>query len=480
MGLASVRLAGSRRTASTSVVAVLAASLITTAGHTATRRAPVEPAERGDVRPNIVLIVTDDQRRETLRRMPAVQRLLVDRGTRLSHAMVPTALCCPSRASILTGRFAHTTGVFSNGDIGGTRWGGWQRFYSTGAERRSVAVTLQDAGYRTGLVGKYLNRFGRSERVVGPGYVPPGWDVFAALMTVNEAGYFGYRLSDGSADDSLSPRYSTDELADRAVGFIRNTPDDRPLFLYFAPYAPHKPFLPAPRHLGALDGVLRPYVPATLRQPRRTLPRWLRDRRPVDQATVDSIRQRQLESLLAVDEAVEAIHSALRETGRVRDTLFVFTSDNGYLWGEHRITGKDVPYAAATRVPMVLRWDGRVPAGAVSRRLALNVDIAATLAHAAGVPMRTEGLSMLGERRRTGFVLEAMRGYRRRPAYCGWRTRHRMFVRWATGEEELYDYRRDAAERRNLAARPAWGGVRDAMRERATAACTPRPPGFRW
>jgi arylsulfatase A-like enzyme len=129
---------------------------------------------------------------------------------------------------------------------------------------------------------------------------------------------------------------------------------------------------------------------------------------------------------------------------------------------------------------MVVRWDGMVPAGVTDGRIVLNVDVARTVAEAAGVPMRTDGLDILGGHQRKGFVLEAMNGYHDRPAYCGWRTKHRMYVRWATGEQELFDYRSDPNERRNLAGKQRWHAVLKKMKAKARAACSPVPPNFRW
>lgn len=462
------------------VAAAVSSSLSATAAVTAEPGAPIEPVPVVDSRPNIVVVLTDDQRRDTLRYMPTVQRLLVDQGTRYTRAMVPTSLCCPSRATILTGRYAHTSRVFGNGDVGGKRYGGWWRFYRTGSEDRTMAVALQRGGYRTGMFGKYLNYFGKwSQREFGAGYRPPGWDEFAVLMS-SHGSYYDYRLSDGTSYGSAPEDYSTDVFADRASRFVRATPPTQPLFLFVAPFGPHAPYAPAPRHLNSMTGLLPAYTAPTLRQRLRTMPRWMRERRHFSQAEVDLVRQRQQEALLSVDEAVGSIHEALAETGRERNTLFVFTSDNGYFWGEHRIVGKDAPYKDSTSVPMVMRWDGRVAAGATSKRIVLNVDLAETITNAAGVPMRTDGLDMRGPEKRDGFVLEAMNGYNDRPAYCGWRSRQRMFVRWATGEEELFDYRSDPDEERNLAGRPSWSEVRDRMRAKAAEACVPKPPNFRW
>jgi arylsulfatase A-like enzyme len=438
------------------------------------------PSRDDRQRPNIVLIVTDDQRPETMRFMPALQRLLVERGTRYRKAMVPTSLCCPSRATILTGRYAHTTRMFGNGDVGGARWGGWRRFHDVGAETRTLGTALQSAGYRTAMVGKYLNYFGKhSEALYGLGYTPPGWDHFVTFLSKHGA-YYDYRLNDGSHRSVFAGDYSTDVFAEGAVRFVEETPQSQPLFLMFNPYGPHKPYTPAPRHLGALDGVLPPYVPETLDQQPRTMPRWMRHREHAQQWQVDSIRKLQHEAMLSVDEALAGIVGALERTGRDRDTLFIFTSDNGYFWGEHRIIGKDAPYRRATEVPMVVRWDGHVPAGAVSDRMVLNVDLAETISRAAGFNMATDGIDMFGPTRRRGFVLEAMFGYHQRPSYCGWRTKHRMYVRWATGEQELFDYRLDPHEKRNLAGKPAWRPVLKKMRANAKEHCRPQPPRFDW
>jgi arylsulfatase A-like enzyme len=472
-----------RRAVLAAVVTALTASLLV--GGSAGVATPAEPApsttppERRaalpDPRPNVVVILTDDQRRDTLSHMPQVQRLLVQQGMTYRQAMVPTSLCCPSRSTILTGLYAHSSRVYGNGDVGGARLGGWRRFHRTGMEKRTMGVAFRRAGYRTAMIGKYLNYFGKAK----PGYVPPGWDRFSTLLSKHGA-YYAYWLNDGTYHGITPQDYSTDVFAHQAAEFVRSTPAEQPLFLFFSPYGPHAPYKPAPRHDGALEGKLSRYVAPTLKQKLRTMPKWMRERVHVTQTEVDYTRQKQLESLLSVDDAVASVHQALSETGRADNTLFVFLSDNGYFWGEHRIIGKDAPYQDATRIPMVVRWDGHVPAGVTSGRIVLNVDVARTVTDAAGVSMRTDGLDMLGRKKRKGFVLEAMNGYHERPAYCGWRTKHRMYVRWATGEQELFDYRSDPNERRNLAHRRKWADVRKKMRAKARQHCTPEPPHYDW
>lgn len=457
-----------------------------------TRSPAVAPvAQSRDERPDIVLVVTDDQRAETLRSMPKVQRLLVSKGTKFSHAMVPTALCCPSRSSILTGLFSHRTRVYGNGRIGGDANGGWAKFRARGLEKRTIATALQAAGYRTGLFGKYLNEFGNE---APKGYRPPGWDSFLAFQSPNAA-YYQYRLTDGTWHGAGADDYSTDVLAGRAVDFVRTTPRKQPLLLLYTPYGPHRPYASAPRHAGrtvtpARTYSSRPSLADVLPGTRTDLspmpprlpgaPAWTVSRHLVAQDEIGIVPEAQTRALLAVDDAVADLVRTLRETGRLRNTLFVFMSDNGYLWGEHGMVGKDAPYAPATRVPMVIRWDRRVPAGVVDDRLALNVDLAPTFARVARARMSTEGQDLLSPTKRDGFVLEGMQGIWNRPPYCGWRTKDWMYVHYSDGSEELYDYRTDPGEMHNLAGMTATAGIQAQLRAQAVQACRPVPPGFHW
>ncbi len=434
-----------------------------------------ETLGQDDDPPDVVVILTDDQPARTLAGMPQVQRLLVDRGTTFGNAMVPTSLCCPSRASLLTGRFAHDTGVWSNS----RPTGGWWRFHEDGNEDRTLATALAARGYRTGLVGKYFNSFANWSP---EGYTPPGWDSFTAFRTTHRSGaYYDYRLSDGSEHGSDPADYSTEVLAQRAVQFLDSTPADQRLFLYFAPYAPHAPYLPAPRHRDTLRGDLVPYSSAALTEDVSDKPAWVRALDPVPPWRVRHVQRGQQEALLAVDEAVGGIVDSLERSGRLDNTLIVFMSDNGMLWGEHRILFKSVPYDSATRVPMVVRWDGHVAAQGVDDRLALNVDVTATIDAVTGAGMDTAGASVLGEELRGGFVLEAPPEPRLdRPAYCGWRGQRWTFVHYATGEEELYDEAADPDELTNLATVPGYRAELDDLRATARSACDPTPPEFAW
>jgi arylsulfatase A-like enzyme len=211
-------------------------------------------------------------------------------------------------------------------------------------------------------------------------------------------------------------------------------------------------------------------------------PAWVRQNAaPVALADVDTTQVRQQESLMSVDEAVSRLVGALRDTGRMRNTLFVYTSDNGLLLGDHRLLTKGAPYAPALAVPLLVRWDGQVRAGHVDRRLALNLDITRTITSATPASLPTDGLSLLGARRRDGFLLEGARGpLLGRPAFCGWRTAAWTYVRWATGEEELYSDKLDPDQVRNLARDDAQRTVLTALRERTRRHCVPEPPRFDW
>jgi arylsulfatase A-like enzyme len=429
-------------------------------------------------RPDIIVIVTDDQRAGTLRWMPHVWKRVVQKGRRYPNAMVPTSVCCPSRASLLTGLYAHSTKVWRNVP-------GWRAFRDAGMEQRTVAVWLQRAGYRTGLVGKYLNAFRGSSN-------PPGWSIWHSFIGTNGS-YYDYELLNARGSltsyGSAPSDYSTDVLRRYAVGFLRSTPQDRPLFLYFAPFAPHGPSKPAPRD-ASLPTPLHPFSRPNFNEADvRDKPRWIRTLSLADRSSVDAHRESQYRSLRAVDRAVQAIIEEQKARSRLRNTLIVVMSDNGEMWGEHRIHGKFVPYDSATRVPLAIRWTKRIWAGGTDRRIALNLDIPVTIAAAAHASTdRVEGRDLRSRARRRGFVLEAAASHSpgadgtnvTRPAYCGWRTIRFLFVRYANGRNEMYDYARDPFELTDRHKARSLADVRRRLRQRTRLACVPPPPGYDW
>src|SRR5215203_4172325 len=393
-----------------------------------------------DQTPDVVLIVTDDQRPDTVQHMPAVQRHIRDKGTRFSRTVAPTPTCCPSRSSLLTGLLSRRTGVYGNSHPNG----GWRTFFDKGNEDRTLATALQARGYRTGLVGKYLNGFAQNELGGKGGHRPPGWDVFLTFVQQTGA-YYDYALTDGTEFGSEPADYSTDVLAARAARFVRRTPEGQPLFLIFTPFAPHKPYRPAPRHRRDFADKLPSYRPASVTENVADKPPFLRDRPRVKQSVIDHVRTRQQEQLSSVDDAVGEIVSALRDSGRLHNTLLIYMSDNGLMVGDHHMMGKALPYRFATDVPLVMRWDGKVDAGHTDRRLAAIVDVTATITEATGATLPHDGLSLVGTERRSEILLEGrtwqrLDGALPHPAYCGLRTERYLFARYADGFEELYDY----------------------------------------
>jgi N-acetylglucosamine-6-sulfatase len=414
--------------------------------------------------------------------MPTVTSELMGKGVTFDSSFVVNPVCCPSRASILTGKWSHTHGVWG---IAGPH-GGFHRF----ADASTLATWLDAAGYRTALFGKYLNGY------QSPEYVPPGWDEWFAF-TVNPNAYFEYGVTarrgvsqGGTANlwfGSDSQDYATDVLAEQAVRFIRNSGRE-PFFLHFSPKAPHlggpmQYVTPAPRHVGSLDG-LEPWRPPSLNEHDVSdKPEYVRLHAKIPQDELDLSRQRQLESLLAVDEAIASMLAALQETGKLSDTLIVLTSDNGFGWGEHRRRHKIVPYEESIRVPLVIRYDRLGLKAHVERRLALNLDIAPTVAAATGTTASgTEGRNLLplmagGSSWRPSFLFEAyMQGWRI-PAYCAFRGERWKYVQYATGEEEVYDLASDPYELQSLhrtIQRPSLMAYRQRVQR---SAC--RPPGYR-
>lgn len=252
----------------------------------------------------------------------------------------------------------------------------------SGGEASNLATWLDAAGYQTGLIGKYLNGYESAPA----DHIPPGWDHWLAFK---HPGYFEYDLvrTDGSTEHrgSADADYSTDVIADGADAFIRKTDPAVPLFAYITPNAVHGPHTPAPRDGGSC-ATIRDYRPPSFNVLPRNAPRWLRypALTKAQVTTIDLRRRRACEALGAIDDLIRKVNGALVDTGRLSNTLIIFASDNGFLWGEHRAVGEWHAYNAATRIPMVVRMDGVLPAGEIDERLALNVDIASTIEDVTG------------------------------------------------------------------------------------------------
>jgi arylsulfatase A-like enzyme len=388
--------------------------------------------------------------------MPNVQRQLVDQGVTLTNSLVDFPLCSPYRASLLSGLAAHNHGIKHNfAPTGGST--AFQPF-----ESDTIAVWLKAAGYRTALLGKYINQYASAQ-------VPPGWDEWFALM---HYGYFDYDLNDNGKIvhfDEDESDYSTDAIARRVKAFLRDTP--QPFFMVVAPFAPHwadsksKLAIPAPRHASA-------FAPAAPRgrsfnAPNTSgKPAWVQgipSLSVVAQQRIDDAYKQAARSLLAVDELLGEIVASLGE--RLDDTYICFTSDNGYFYGEHRISlTKIIPYDAALKVPLVCRGPG-IPAGETRDQLVNNLDLVATIVDWAGAP---SGATLDGQSLapllhnaaapwRTALFFSADRdGLPAQKSATGVRTPARAYIRWGNGFEELYDLRADPDETENKAKDPAY------------------------
>ena len=468
-----------------------AAFLVLAAGWALTRAGksilPSHTAESGPP-PNIVLLLTDDQRWDQLQHMPIVRSELGSKGVSFANAFVSNPLCCPARATILTGLSSGHNGVWSNNRVDA---GGFKAFRDLGAEDRTIATVLHDSGYYTGLVGKYMNGYAAEEAA----WVPPGWNFWRAMTRPS---YYGPSFSvQGKSVTFRRRRYQTDVLGQQALRFIESAPSTQPLFLFWAPHAPHRPADPAPGDEGTLAQSLPLWRPASYNEADVSGKPWfIQAVPPWDEsksAYWDAVQVAMHESLLSVDRWIGRILSALEAAGRLHNTLLVFTSDNGFLLGEHRWQGKLVPYEESIRVPWIVRWDSaNFPSvGGTDAHLIVDTDVAPTFAKVAGVSMEpTDGLDFVallqGEVAswRSDFLIEhggevgdnGAEGL----AYCGVRTETSKYVQYWNGFEELYQLSSDPNELENLASDPNHQGLLGRLRERARSLCDPPPPGFTW
>src|SRR5215217_7712697 len=290
--------------------------------------------------PNIVFILTDDMRKDDMMYMPKTQSLLREQGMGFRNAFVSNAICCPSRATIMRGQYSHNTGVWSNSstDSPSTTIGGWQAYQENGNEADTVATRMQDAGYRTGFFGKYLNGYTDTT------FIPRGWDRWFAPFSSGDLHYFDYDVNDqgtirhfGSKDSD----YKTDVLSRKTNRFISSSVSEgKPFFAYVAPTAPHDPSTPAPRYAHAFDGVGGPRSPSFDEADVSDKPSWIRQLSSLtsDQvAATDKRHEKRIESLQAVDDLVEGVVNTLDDANVMDDTYIFYTSDNGFHHGEHRV-----------------------------------------------------------------------------------------------------------------------------------------------
>ena len=448
-------------------------------------------------RPNVILILTDDLDAGSISHMPNLRSLLIERGTTFENAFVTDSLCCPSRATILRGQYAHNHEILSNE----SPHGGFEKFRALGHEDSTVATWLQSGDYRTVLFGKYMNGYDTT-------YVPPGWDEWYAVS----GNYTSTQLNENGRIVDYDPgQYHLDDvLAEKATNFVRdptgNVPSfllpDRPFFMWLGTTAPHQPAEPAPRYEDALAGASLPKPPSFDEEDVSDKPAWIRDNPPLSQEQISYMQdlyRKRLQSMLAVDDMIGQIVDALKETGELDNTYIFFTSDNGFHMSQHRLSvGKWTAYEEDIRVPLIVRGPG-VPEDQKLGHLVLNNDLAPTFADLGGasVPSFVDGRSLRPlltdaptppDDWRQAFLVEAMaeatgtpsladdntprlltgdpwpyEDSRRsslldrpsledagRPGLEAVRTEDRLYLEYETGESELYNLRKDPYQLNNV------------------------------
>jgi arylsulfatase A-like enzyme len=428
-------------------------------GGTATRVAVSRRDEEGreaPARPNILLVLTDDQRADQLAGMPAVTTWFERGGTRFSRAFAQNPLCCPSRASLLTGQAAHNHGVNDNTEESVAKLN----------LDAALPVSLRLAGYRTAYLGKLFNGWTL-------GVPPPGFDHWSVMKA-------GYTDADFDVDGTVGPvpGHSSSVIAEHATRLLGEweAGDEQPWFLVVAPFAPHWPYEPLP------GDEAEPVPPFPRRAPIQRgdpegLPPVVRDHHS-DPARVRPVWDAQARSLLSVDRLVGALAARIASLGE-DDTLAFYVSDNGYLLGEQGIVeDKRMPYDMSVRVPLLVRWPRRVAADDVDARLALQLDIPATIYDVTGIPpaFPIDGYSLFGSHRRERVQFEHL-GDGEIPPWASVRDDEWQYVEWYDDAgstvvfRELFDLRNDPGQRVNrLAGRPDDDDVSRAARMAETLA----------
>jgi N-acetylglucosamine-6-sulfatase len=449
-------------------------------------------------RPNIVFILTDDLSWNLVTPQFAPHIVgLERRGVTLNHYFVADSLCCPSRSTIFTGLFPHDTKVVTNLPPDG----GFQKFQSRHLDRRTFAVALRRRGYRTSMLGKYLNGYGDPTMTSATAPVPPGWTDWHVS---NSTGYleFNYAMNDngtvhqyggptgGCGATGTPDNYGADVLGSDAGSFI-DSAKGRPFVMEVATFAPHAPYVPAPRNSCDFPGLTEPRDPS-FNTPNTNAPAWLARRGPLGPkqiAGIDNAFRMRAQAVEAVDKLVADVEAELAAKHVLRNTYIVFSSDNGYHLGQHQLTrGKQTAFDTDIRVPLIVVGPG-VPKGKRVSQVAQNVDLYPTFVQLAGarahapidghslVPLLHPGktrppwrtVALVEHHHITGkpgdpdfedrhggnpTTYEAIRiSSRRLPHFRG--PVEAVYVEYkdAAHELEYYDIRRDPFERHNIAHR---------------------------
>ncbi len=442
-------------------------------------------------RPNIVLISADDMRADDIKFMPRTRKLLGQAGVTFTNALSNNPLCCPARATLLTGQYSHNNGIKGNE----YPFGGHKAFWKSGAEHETLPVWLRRTGYNTGFIGKYLNHYGSmdpTEYAEGPRYIPPGWNDWHASVGKVMA-YYCPTLNDDGKLHRYAGKYQTDlytHISKRLIA--KYSRSKKPFFLWESHLSPHLghgpngknycqggPALPTPpakRHEGMFAGMPLPASPASNEADMSDKGVFMRDRPKLDLKHQKLVHEGRLEALQSLDESVADTVLSLKKHGLLGKTMIMFISDNGWLLGEHRAEKKILPYEESLTVPMLIRGPG-LPAGVRRHQPVGLVDITATAVEASGaVPMRyqdgasvpgfLDGVSLTGMARdpkvhaRRVMPIEAgpLSGQKRfnattRPwLYQGVRSQRFSYIGWLMNDstdEEFYNLHKDPFQLRS-------------------------------
>lgn len=433
-----------------------------------------QPPPRSSRRPNIVLVLTDDLSTNLIKYMPNVQALK-RRGMTFTDYTVADSLCCPSRASIFTGEYPHNTKVFEN--LG--EHGGYLAFRTQHDGSHTFAVAMHNAGYRVGFAGKYLNGYVPDDN--GVGNVPSGWSSWGGVNgSLATGGYTGgyleynYNIALGKhlASFGSKPRdYLTTVLDQLGQSYIRTAPSyHAPFFLELATFTPHPPYVPAPQDTGKFPGLTVPHTPAWNHLPTNA-PAWLATRTPLTPAQIaecNAVYRKRVQDVQSVDRMIGHLQTALRQTGQLRNTVFVFSSDNGFHTGQYRLMpGKLTAFDTDLKVPLVIAGPG-IAHGSTNADLVQNVDLAPTFDNLAGArmpgaPGSVDGHSIVpllhgqhvswravdlieqwGEAGIAPADPDAQTAAAAHPPrYTALRSSDWTYVKYSTGEHEFYDRQTD-------------------------------------
>jgi len=409
-----------------------------------------------DSRPNVIVFFTDDMRLDEMKYMPKTRKLIGQQGATFDRWYSNNPLCCPFRASALDGRYTHNNRVLGNTPETN---GGVQNFDDT----KTIAPHLQQEGYKTAYIGKYLNGY----NLAGEGNIPPGWDEWFVPIR-NIYSYYD-TVMNHNGDTKEKAEYVTDVYAEETNNTIRNfSATGDPFVMYVSHLAPHgtatkeKGFMPIPpaRYRGAVDTTDVPPIRGEKNVSDK--PAWIR-RLPAEFKNPEKIlasKARRAETLMAVDDAVASMVQTLIDTDQLDNTIIMFTSDNGFMRGEHRIgTGKVVPYEESAHMPMMIRGPG-FAAGTTRSDAAGTVDIVPTIMDLTGatVPYPVDGRSIVKPDMDRKILLEG--GPQLHPgvwsnnlnqrSYVGVVDRYYKYIVYWNGERELYPMTGTRDEQRSL------------------------------